>query len=128
MTAKKSKTTRRPAPRRSPAEEMKIWDDGEGGRTVAPTSARAHRAAHLGEGVAALHLDGDGGRRDELLARHAAAWRIERRDGTVTALVAYSGPAFSVAGATVQTSGTVDLGGAGAVREPGEVPQLRWQL
>lgn len=121
----KRPTKRRAAPKRSPAEAMEIWDDGDGGRTVAPTSARAHRAAVLGDGVAALHID-DEDAHSELVARNRAAWHIRRKDGTVTMLVAYSGPGFTIAGASVQASGVADVGGAGAVREPGELPRMRW--
>ena len=121
----KQTTKRRATPKRSPAEAMEIWDDGNGGRTVAPTSARAHRAAVLGDGVAALHLD-DETKHAELLDRNRAAWHIRRKDGTVTMLVAYSGPGFTIDGASVQTSGVADVGGAGVEREPGELPRMRW--
>ena len=121
----KRPTKRRAAPKRSPAEAMEIWDDGDGGRTVAPTSARAHRAAVLGDGVAALHID-DETQHAELIARNRAAWHIRRKDGTVTMLVAYSGPGFTIAGASVQTTGVADVGGAGVEREPGELPRMRW--
>ena len=116
---------RRAAPKRSPAEAMEIWDDGNGGRTAAPTTARAHRAAVLGDGVAALHID-DETQHAELLARNRAAWHIRRKDGTVTMLVAYSGPGFTIDGASVQTTGVADVGGAGVEREPGELPRMRW--
>lgn len=118
-------TRRRAAPKRSPAEQAKIWDDGDGGRTVAPTSARAHRVAILGDGVAALHID-DEDAHSELVARNRAAWHIRRADGSLTMLVGYTGPGFAVAGASVQASGVADVGGAGAVRDPGEIPPLRW--
>ena len=118
-------TRRRAAPKRSPAEAMEIWDDGDGDRTVAPTSARAHRVAVLGDGVAALHIDNETKHAD-LIARNRPAWHIRRADGTVTMLVAYSGPSFAIAGASVQTSGVADVGGAGVVREPGELPRMRW--
>ena len=116
---------RRAAPKRSPAEAMEIWDDGNGGRTTAPTTSRAHRAAVLGDGVAALHID-DETQHAELIARNRAAWHIRRKDGTVTMLVAYSGPGFTIAGASVQTTGVADVGGAGVEREPGELPRMRW--
>lgn len=124
-------TKRRPArkrsttAKRSPAEAMSIWDDGNGGRTVAPTSARAHRAAVLGDGVAALHID-DEDAHAELVALNRRAWRIHRKDGTVTVLVAYRGPAFAIAGASVQTTGVADVGGTGVERDPGELPKMRW--
>lgn len=118
-------TPKRRTTKRSPAEAERIWDDGEGGLTVAPTSARAHRVAMLGDGIAALHI-ADADTHAELIARHADAWHIKRRDESVTMLVRHTGPAFRVAGASVQTMGAVDLGGAGAVREPGEIPPLRW--
>ena len=121
----KQPNKRRPAPKRSPAEAMEIWDDGDGGRTVAPTSPRAHRAAVLGDGVAALHLD-DEAKHAELLGRNRAAWHIRRKDGTVTMLVAYRGPAFAIDGASVQTTGVADVGGAGVERDPGELPRMRW--
>ena len=121
----KQPNKRRPATKRSPAEAMAIWDDGDGGRTVAPTTARAHRAAVLGDGVAALHLD-DGDRHAELVALNRNAWHIRRKDGTVTMLVAYSGPGFTIAGASVQTTGVADVGGAGVERDPGELPRMRW--
>ena len=118
---------RRAAPKRSPAEAMEIWDDGNGGRTMAPTTARAHRAAVLGDGVAALHID-DEDAHSELVARNRAAWHIRRKDGTVTMLVAYSGPGFTIAGASVQTTGVADVGGAGVERDPGELPRMRWYV
>lgn len=121
----KQPNKRRPATKRSPAESMAIWDDGDGGRTVAPTSPRAHRAAVLGDGVAALHLD-DGDRHAELLALNRTAWHLRRKDGTVTMLVAYRGPAFAIDGASVQTTGVADVGGAGVERDPGELPRMRW--
>ena len=123
------KTTRRAAAKRppSPAEAAPIWEDGDGQLGPAPHGARAGRRVRLGDGIAALTIDDVDAHRG-LLARHRAAWRIERSDGSVTMLVRHRGPSMTVAGAHLQTAGTVDVGGAGVVADPGELPELRWWL
>lgn len=128
MTTAKKKPARRAATRTpSPAEAAPIWEDGDGQLGTAPLGARAARRVRLGDGIAALTID-DADAHRGLLARHRAAWRIERRDGSVTMLVRHRGPSMTVAGARLQTTGTVDVGGAGVVAAPGELPELRWWL
>lgn len=126
MPPKKKPAPSSPRHSRSGAESAPIWEDEDGNPGPAPAGARAARRAILGNGVAAVHLDGPSRFRAPLLYLNQAAWRIERPDGSVTILCRHRGAGFRTSGVTVQTDGVVDLSGPGA--RAGELEELRWPM
>ena len=125
MTAKK-KSTPAPRHRRTGAEAAPIWEDEDGNPGPAPTGPRAPRRAILGDGVAAVTLHGPSTLRDQLLGLNSGAWRVERRDGTITILCRRRGPGMRMTGVTIEASGTVDV--SGGTVHAGDLLELRWPM